>query len=105
MRLMAASTGHAAPIRRWFGELQQLSERRRSRLVHGRAKGCLHGFQIGAPTAVALGKDASEQRGYFPRDLRLDRLGRFFSSGVSVSSTGRNAQIFSLTSMICAQSS
>jgi hypothetical protein len=105
MRLTAASTGHAAPIRRWFGELQQLSERRRSRLVHGRAKSRLHRFQISAPTAAALGEDAPEQRGYFPRDLRLDRLGRFFSSGVSVSSTGRKAQIFSLTSMIFPQSS
>jgi hypothetical protein len=36
-----------APIRKWFDELQQLGERRRSRLVHGTAKGRLHRFQIG----------------------------------------------------------
>jgi hypothetical protein len=105
VRPLTASTSNAAPIRRWFSELQQLGERRRSRLVHGRAKGCLHRFQIGALTAVPLGKDAFQQHGYFPRNLRLDRLGRFFSSAVSVSSTGRNAHIFSLTSMICPQSS
>jgi hypothetical protein len=102
---MAASASQPAPIRRGLGKLQQFGERRRSRLVHGRTNGRLYRFQIGAPTAVALGKDASEQRGYFPRDLRLDRLGRFFSSGVRGSAIGRNAQIFSLSSMSCPQSS
>ena len=84
---------------------EQLAERRRPRLVHGGAKGSLHRFQIRTPATTPLGKDKSEQRAYFPRDLCLDRLGRFFSSGVSVSSTGREAQIFSLTSIIFPQSS
>ena len=34
---------------------------------------------------------------YFPRDLGLDRLRRFFSSGVSVSSTERARQISRFT--------
>jgi hypothetical protein len=58
----------------------------------------LHRLQIRLAGLLALGKDASQQRGYFARDLVLDRLGRFFSCGVRVFSTGRSAQIFSLTS-------
>jgi hypothetical protein len=73
--------------------------------MHARAESRLDRFQVGAPTAVAFSEDPSQQCGYFPRDFGLDRLGRFFSSGVSVSSTGRNAQSFSLTSMILPQSS
>ena len=46
----------------------------------------------------APGEDAAQQRGYFARGLGLDCRGRFFPCGVSVSSAGRNAQIFSLTS-------
>ena len=105
MRVTTTSARHAAPVRRRFGELQQPRERCRARLVHGGAKGRLHSLQIDASTTVTLGVDALQQCGYFARDLRLDRLGRFFPSVVSVSSTGRRAQIFSLTSMICPQSS
>lgn len=105
MSPLTTSTSHAALIGRWFGKLQQPGERRRSRLVHGGANGRLHRFRIGAPAAVAFGEDTSEQRGYFPRDLGLDRLCRFFSSGVNASSTGRSAQIFSLISTISPQSS
>jgi len=104
-RVVAARTRNLTLIGGWFGELQQLGERRRSGLLHGSAESHLDRFQIGAPTTLAFGEDASEQRSQFPRDLALDRLGCFFSSGVSVSSTGRNAQSFSLTSMIFPQSS
>jgi hypothetical protein len=62
------------------------------------AEGHLHRFQIGLAGAGAFGEDARQQRGYFARDLVLDGLGRFFSSGVRVSSTGRARQIFSFTS-------
>ena len=62
------------------------------------AEGHLHRFQIRFAGLLALGEDASQERRYFARDLVLDRLGRFFSSGVNVSATGRARQIFSLTS-------
>jgi hypothetical protein len=81
-----------------FGEAQQLTERLSARLMQSGAKGHLHRFQIHAASLPALGKDAARQRGYFARDLGVDRFGGFFSSGVSVSSTGRVRQIFSLTS-------
>jgi hypothetical protein len=74
MRLMTATARHPALTGGWFGELQQPGECRRSRLVHSGANSRLHRFQIDAPTALAFGEDASEQRGYFPRDLRLDGL-------------------------------
>ena len=67
-------------------------------MVQSSAEGHLYGFQIRLAGLFALGKDARQQRGYFARDLVLDRRGRFFSSGVSVSSTGRARQIFSLIS-------
>jgi len=57
---MATSTSHVAPIRRGFGELQQPGERSHSRLVHGRAKRRLQGFQIDASTSMAVGKDTAE---------------------------------------------
>ena len=102
---MAARARDRALVGGRLGELQQLSERRRAGLMEDGAEAHLHRLQIHAPRLLPLGEDAAQQRGYFPRDLRLDRCGRFFSCGVSVSSTGRNAQIFSLTSMISAQSS
>jgi hypothetical protein len=66
--------------------------------MQGGTEGHLHRLQIQVAGLLAFGEDAAQQRGYFARDLGLDRRGRFFSSGVNVSSTGRNAQIFSLTS-------
>jgi hypothetical protein len=72
-----------------LGELQQLSERRRSGLMQGGAEAHLHCFQIQAAGLLPLGKDTAQQRGYFARDLGMDRFGLFFSSDVSVSSTGR----------------
>jgi hypothetical protein len=67
-------------------------------MMQGSAEGHLHCFQIRLAGLLALGEDASQERGYFARDLVLDRLGRFFSSGVSVSSTVWMRQIFSLIS-------
>ena len=46
-------------------------------------------FQIRAAGVPAFGEDAAQKGSYFARDLGLDGVGRFFSSGVSVSSTGR----------------
>jgi hypothetical protein len=66
--------------------------------MQGGTKGHLHRLQIQIAGLLALGEDTTQQRGYFARDLGVDRRGRFFSSGVNASSTGRNAQIFSLTS-------
>jgi hypothetical protein len=72
--------------------------------MHGGAEAHLHRLQIHATRLLPLGEDAAQQGGYFARDLRVDRFGRFFSCGVSVFWTGRTAQIFSLTSMISPQS-
>jgi hypothetical protein len=66
--------------------------------MQGSAEGHFHRLQIQVASMLAFGKDTAQQRGYFARDLGVDRRGRFFSSGVNVSSTGRKAQIFSLTS-------
>jgi hypothetical protein len=96
-RLATAGTGKAAL---WFGglaETQQLAEGGSASVVQSSAEGHLHRFQIRLAGLLALGEDASYQGGYLARDLVLDRLGRFFSSGVSVSSTGRKRQTRSLT--------
>jgi hypothetical protein len=66
--------------------------------MQGGPESHFHRLQIQAAGLLKLGEDAAQQRGYFARDLGVDGFRRFFSSGVSVSSTGRNAQIFSLTS-------
>jgi hypothetical protein len=67
-------------------------------MMQSSAQSHFHRLQIRLAGLLALGEDARQQRGYFARDFVLDRLGRFFSSGVSVSSTGRARQIFSLIS-------
>jgi len=54
-------------------------------VTQGRCAGLMQGG-----TLMALGEDAAEQRAYFARDLGVDRRGRFFTSGVSVPSTGRD---------------
>ena len=81
----------------WLAEAQQMAEGGGAGMMQSSAKGHLHRFQIRFARSLALGEDASQQRGYFARDLVLDRLGRFFSSGVNVSGTGRARQIFSLS--------
>jgi hypothetical protein len=82
------------------GACKQLRQSGGARLVDRSAQGDFYRFQIDATRLPPFGENTHHQRGYFARDLGLDRLRRFFSSGVSVSSTGRNAQIFSLTSTI-----
>ena len=55
-------------------------------------------LQIHPATASLAAEQDTQQLIYFPRDFLPDRVGRFFSNGVSVSSTGRTRQIFSLVS-------
>lgn len=97
-RLTAAGAGNGAPIGARLGELQQLSESRCAGLMQGGTEGHLHRLQIQIAGLLALREDAAQQRGYFAGDFGVDRFRRFFSSGVSVSSTGRARQIFSLMS-------
>ena len=56
------------------------------------------------PATAPFGEDASQQGVHLPCGLRLDRLRRFFFLWREVSSTGRNPQIFSLTSTSWPQS-
>jgi len=86
---VAARTGNGALIGGGLGKPQQLSESRRAGLVHSGAESHLDCFQIHRAAVLPLGEDAAQQRGYFARDLLVDRFGRFFSSAVNVSSTGR----------------
>jgi hypothetical protein len=81
-----------------LGELQQFCESGCSSLMEGGAEAHFYRLQIHAPGLLALGEDAAQQSGYFARDLRVDRFGRFFPCDVGVSSTGRARQIFSLIS-------
>ena len=95
---MTAGTQKRALLFGRFGEAQQVTESGGSSMMQGSAEGHLHRFQIRLAGLLALGEDASQQRGYFARDLVLDRLGRFFSSCVRLSSTVPNRQILSFTS-------
>jgi hypothetical protein len=54
-------------------------------------------IKFARPTAVL--KDDPEQPAYFVFDFLPDCFRRFFSCGVSVSSTGRARQIFALVSI------
>jgi hypothetical protein len=81
-----------------LAETQQLAQGGGAGMMQSRAESHLHRFQVRLAGPLALGEDASQQRRYFARDLVLDRRGRFFSSGVRASSTGRARQIFSLIS-------
>ena len=56
-------------------------------------------FQTDASGLALLLKDKLQQRVYFPFDFLVDDFRRFFSCGVSVSSTGLARQIFSLVSI------
>jgi len=66
--------------------------------MHRSAHQHLDGFQIHHAPVLAVREDHLEQAAYFPFDLLFNGFGRFFSCGVSVSSTGRKRQIRSLTS-------
>ena len=98
VRLTAAGAGDGALIGGRLGEPQQLTESCCAGLMEGGTEGHLHRLQIQLAALLTLGEDTAQQRAYFARDLGVDRRRRFFSSGDNVSSTGRNAQIFSLTS-------
>ena len=78
--------------------LERLTQTGRARLMQRAPKSVLHRFQIHGVGLPSLGKDEVQQTGYFASDLRVDRFGRFFSWGESVSFTGRARQIFSLVS-------
>src|SRR5215472_6718687 len=104
VRLTAAWAADGALLGGKRGELQQVTEGRCAGLMQDRTERQLHRLQIPATSLLALGEDAAQQRGYFACDLDVDRRGRFFFSGVNVSSTGRKAQIFSLTSTTSALS-
>ena len=96
-RLLATGARKASLVGRRNGELQQLGERGRARPMHGRAHDSLHGFQVYESRLAAALENHLQKLFYFPRDLGLDRLRRFFSSGVSVSSTERARQISRFT--------
>src|SRR5689334_17168306 len=66
--------------------------------MHRVAHQHLDGFQFDASGLVPGGKDNLEKPIYFLSDFALDDFRRFFSCGVSVSSTGRAWQICSFTS-------
>jgi hypothetical protein len=96
--LLAAPTRGGPPGRGRGFELQQLGQRFATGLMHGRADRHFHGFQIPKSGLAKLGEDDAQDLLYFARDFLMDGFRRFFSCGVSVPSTGRKAQIFSLTS-------
>ena len=95
---VTASAGNAALLSRRDGEVQQLAEGRGSGVVHGGSQGHLGSLQIEAARLSALLEDHAQELVYFARDFPADRLRRFFSSGVKVSSMGRKRQICPLTS-------
>jgi hypothetical protein len=64
--------------------------------VHSRANQHFDSLQIHTSRFHPIMQDDLQQALYFACDFVTDRLGRFFSSGLSVSSTGRARQIFSL---------
>ena len=96
---MAAGTGYGPLVGRWEGKLQQFCQGYRARLMHGRTYRHLQGLQIQTPRLAPGAEGDRQQLFYFARDFLLDRFGRFFPwVDGAVSSTGRNAQICSLTS-------
>jgi hypothetical protein len=69
--------------------------------MHGRTHRHLDRFQIETPGLAAIFEDDAQELIYFARDFPTDRFDRFFSSGESVSSTGRARQMLSFTSSNC----
>jgi hypothetical protein len=55
-------------------------------------------FQIESASLALVLENDTQQRAYFPFDFLPDRFRRFFSCGVTVSSTGLARQIFSFVS-------
>ena len=97
--LVTAGTRHLALIRAGRIALQQLAQRECSRPVHGSPRCHLNGLQIESARLALLLNHKPEQGVHFSFEFLPDRLGRFFSCGVSVSSTGLARQIFSLVSI------
>ena len=98
MRLVAARTRDGVLIGGRGGESQQFGQRRGPRLMHRRTHRHFDGLQIQTPRLAPTLEDDAQQLVYFARNLPLDRFRRFFSSGESVSATGRARQICALTS-------
>jgi hypothetical protein len=79
--------------------LQQLRKRGSSRLMHSRADGGFDRLQVKATGLAAVLKNGTQQPVYFAGNFLLDGERRFFSWAVCwACSTGRNLQIFRLTS-------
>jgi hypothetical protein len=97
MRRVATRTSDDTVIGRRGRELQQFGQNRCPSVVHGGAHQHLGGLQFQMSRLLAATENNTQQLVYFARDLLLDGFRRFFSSGVSVSSTGRARQICSLT--------
>jgi len=77
---------------------EQMLQSGRAGAVHRGAHQHLYCFQIHFAAVPAAGEDHLKQAAHLPFRFPLNRFGRFFSRGVSVSSTGRKRQICSLTS-------
>jgi hypothetical protein len=69
---------------------EQSLQGRRSSPVHRIANQHLDRFEIHLTGFAAARKDYLQQTVHFLGDFLLDCFGRFFSSGVKVSSTGRS---------------
>ena len=96
---MAASACYGPLVGRRGRKLQQFCQGCGAELMHGRTHCHLQGFQIQTSRLAAGTEGDTQQLLYFARDFLLDRFGRFFSwADGALSSTGRNAQICSLTS-------
>jgi hypothetical protein len=94
--LVAARTGKGS-LRVRRRELQQLGQSGRAGAVHGCAHRGLSRFQVEAAFLAPTLKQNLKEAIYFALDFEVDRLRRFFSCGVKLSSTGRALQIFSFT--------
>ena len=96
---MAASACYGPLVGRWGRKLQQFGQRCGAGLMHGRTHRHLQGFQIQTSRLAAGAESDAQQLFYFAGDFLLDGFRSFFSrADDAASSTGRNAQICSLTS-------
>ena len=87
-RLLATRAGHfSGDFTARF--LQQFFEHRRTGLMHRRASGHLHRFQVQPSRFAQIGEDDPQQLIYLLGDFLLDGFRRFFSSGAT-DSTDRN---------------
>ena len=80
-------------------EAQELAEGCRASPKHGGPNEVLDGFQIQMTACAPVAQDDSGYFANFAGDFALDVFDRFFSCGVSASSTDRRRQIFSLTTV------